>query len=237
MDEATADKLHHLPPDASAGQAPTPPGTAPRIGAPRHVYPLSKRLIDLCGAVLLGLMFAPVLLAIWLALLRSGEACLSRQLRIGRGGRKFIAYKFRALAADADRELCELLEDDPGLRREWQQHHWLANDPRLTPLGRLLRESGVEELPQLWNVLRGDMSLIGPRPLTRQELRECEAGAPYYLAVKPGLSGLWPDDAYPDAERRAAALQHYAMHASLAYDLKILAGTVAAVLRRPTLAG
>ncbi len=149
------------------------------------------------GAVDRGLVLAaaPLILPLVgvLALLvgLAGGAAFYGHERVGRGGRRFRCWKLRTMVRDADAVLARHLAADPAAAAEWRRHRKLARDPRITALGRILRRTSLDELPQLWNVLRGDMALVGPRPVTAEELREYGAAADDYLRVAPGITGLW----------------------------------------------
>ncbi len=157
--------------------------------------------------------------------------------RVGRGGRTFGCLKFRSMRPDADRHLAELLARDPAARAEWQAARKLRQDPRVTPFGRVLRATSLDELPQLINVLRGDMSLVGPRPVVQEELDQHyapAAAAADYLSVRPGITGPWQVSGRSDMEyrERVALDAAYARNPSLRKDLALLAHTVVVVLRR-----
>jgi len=138
------------------------------------------------------------------------------------------------MRADADRVLHELLESDPACRAEWQRHHKLTNDPRVTALGPWLRRSSLDELPQLLNVLRGEMALVGPRPITVDELRRYGRARWHYLSVLPGMTGLWQVGGRNQTtyERRVELDEFYVKNRSVWLDCRILAKTVVVVLRR-----
>ena len=147
-----------------------------------------------------------------------------------------MCIKFRTMVINADMVLRELLERDPQCREEWQRTHKLQNDPRVTPLGRAMRALSVDELPQLLNVLRGDMSLVGPRPVTEAELKrwyEPLGAAADYLAVRPGVTGLWQVSGRSGTtyQARVAFDKRYVQELSLYNDLVILFRTLGAVLR------
>ena len=154
----------------------------PSVGHP------GKRLMDLVGATLLLMAASPVLLvASLLVLITSPGPLLHRRRVIGLGGREFDALKLRTMVADADR----ILAENPDLRVAFERNYKLRSDPRVTPLGRRLRKWSIDELPQLLNVLRGEMSLIGPRMITPAELPRYGPNAERLFSVRPGLSGLW----------------------------------------------
>ncbi|MDB5879671.1 MAG: UDP-phosphate galactose phosphotransferase [Variovorax sp.] len=151
-----------------------------------------KRSLDIVGALAFFALFAPLLLAIALGVgLSSGWPVHFRQTRMGRDGRRFHFYKFRSMVPDAERVLKELLDRDPDARAEWNAFQHLKNDPRITRIGRYLRKSSFDEFPQFWNVLVGDMSLVGPRPCLERQASMFGDAWGHYCAVRPGISGLW----------------------------------------------
>ena len=150
-----------------------------------------KRLFDVVAASALIVFLAPLMLAIAIALGVSGGSVLFSHTRVGRGGQLFQCLKFRSMVPDSAEVLARLLANDPKARHEWQQSYKLKNDPRITAFGHFLRKSSLDELPQLFNVLRGDMSLVGPRPVVPDELERYGDAKVYYLEVRPGLTGLW----------------------------------------------
>jgi exopolysaccharide production protein ExoY len=154
--------------------------------------------------------------------------------RVGRNGRPFFCLKFRSMAADAEARLAEVLRNDPEARAEWERDRKLKNDPRITPLGNFLRRSSLDELPQLFNVLRGEMSLVGPRPIVFDETVKYGRRFRHYCAVKPGITGLWQISGRNDVSYRARVAMDclYARRKSLILDGWILLATIPAVLCR-----
>jgi len=188
------------------------------------------------GVVLVALIFlAPVMIGVGLAIFtQDGGPVLFAHRRIGRNGRYFHCLKFRSMAIDAERRLADLLANDPAAREEWARDHKLRNDPRVTRLGAFLRKTSLDELPQLFNVLRGEMSLVGPRPIVDAEIAKYGRRFSRYCAVKPGITGLWQVSGRNDVDyRRRVALDCvYARRRSVVMDGMIIAATVPAVLLR-----
>ena len=192
-----------------------------------------KRVFDLAFAAALLIVVAPVLVAVALALqLGSPGPVFFVQRRLGRGGRTFGCIKLRTMRADAERQLAALLAASPAARREWEATHKLRRDPRVSPLGRVVRRLSLDELPQLVNVLAGQMSVVGPRPIVAAEVSRYGAFYADYCAVKPGLTGLWQVSGRNDVcyGERVRLDRHYARHASVLLDLRIVLRTVPAVM-------
>jgi lipopolysaccharide/colanic/teichoic acid biosynthesis glycosyltransferase len=192
-----------------------------------------KRLVDVAGALTALILLAPMMVLVAVAIrLGSRGPVIFGQTRIGEGGRPFRCLKFRSMRADAE----DLLRGDPELYERYVQNDFKlpeGQDPRITSLGRVIRRTSIDELPQLWNVLRGEMSLVGPRPLVPDELNRYGDGAAVLLALKPGVSGAWAVNgrstvAYP---QRADIELTYVRNWRLGVDLSILARTVPAVFR------
>jgi exopolysaccharide production protein ExoY len=216
--------------DASA-RSTTAPSTAPAI-APTGGAAVAKRLVDVVGAVILGLVFSPLILAIIFLMRKGSGSVIYRHRRIGRGGQMFSCLKFRTMIPNADQVLRDLLDSDPELMAEWVRDHKLRHDPRVTRLGRFLRRTSLDELPQLLNVLRGEMSLVGPRPVVREELLRYGRNVGTYLAAKPGITGLWQVTGRNDTDyrRRVVLDTYYVRNQNLLLDLYILAKTTGVVL-------
>ena len=198
------------------------------------LHEATKRTVDIVGTIMIALLFSPVLITVCLALWLQGGPVIYRHRRVGRGGRTFECLKFRTMIPNADQVLRELLETNPELKREWVEDHKLRNDPRVTLVGRFLRRSSLDELPQLWNVLRGEMSLVGPRPIIREEMLRYGRNIRDYLAGKPGITGLWQIMGRNDTSyrRRVALDTYYVRNCSLVLDLYVLARTAGVVLSK-----
>ncbi len=190
-----------------------------------------KRLLDIALIVLALPIVLPVVTMLALLISLDGHSPFYRQKRLGRGGRLFTLWKLRTMVADADERLAACLARNPEARKEWETTQKLKNDPRITRFGRLLRKTSLDELPQLWNVLKGDMSLVGPRPMLPEQ-RHLYPGRAYY-ALRPGITGLWQisDRNEGSFAGRAKFDTEYANAVSLKTDLGILLRTVRVVLR------
>ncbi|MFG5384248.1 MULTISPECIES: sugar transferase [unclassified Yoonia] len=190
-----------------------------------------KRALDTVFIVLSLPFLLPILLVIALIVARDGHSPLYSQERIGRGGRAFKMWKFRTMVPNAERKLKDLLATDPQAAKEWHAHQKLKNDPRITAIGQLLRKTSIDELPQLWNVLAGDMSLVGPRPMMTDQ-KDLYPGKAYF-AMRPGMTGLWQisDRNSCTFAARASFDTAYYQKMSLATDCKIIAATAGVVVR------
>jgi UDP-galactose-lipid carrier transferase len=193
-----------------------------------------KRIFDVLVGGFLVLMLLPIFLILAALVAKDGGSAFFGHTRIGQHGRKFKCYKFRSMVPNADKVLKELLERDPVARAEWDKDFKLKNDVRITRIGSLLRKTSLDELPQLWNVLRGDMSLVGPRPVIEKEIERYGEEAAYYLLAKPGMTGLWQVSGRNDTDyaRRVFLDAWYVKNWSLWYDISIIFKTVGVVLKR-----
>ncbi|MGQ3057825.1 MAG: sugar transferase [Nevskia sp.] len=202
-------------------------------GARSAVLRAVDRGLDLLFAVGLGVVFSPVIAAAVVALGLSDGPVLFCQSRLGKGGRSFKVYKFRTMVPNAAAVLQEVLANNPELRAEWETSFKLKNDPRVTRIGRFLRKTSLDELPQLWNILRGDMSLVGPRPIEPFEIAKYGRFAKHYYAQRPGLTGLWQVSGRSDSsyERRVVLDAYYSQHRSMRMNLGIILKTVRVVLK------
>jgi lipopolysaccharide/colanic/teichoic acid biosynthesis glycosyltransferase len=205
------------------------------VGERSFPVELFWRALDIAISLVAMVAFAPMAVIIAaLIKLHDGGPILFGQERIGRDGRRFRCWKFRSMRADAEVHLAVLLASDSGLRRQWELHRKLKDDPRITRLGDFLRRSSLDELPQLLNILRGDMSVVGPRPIVASEIVCYDRWFRYYVAVKPGLTGLWQVSGRNDVSyRRRIAMDRFFYRAhSIGLYLTILLATVPAVLMR-----
>lgn len=196
---------------------------------------VTKRILDLALIAFGALLSLPFVLAIAVAIkLTSPGPAFYGQERIGRGGQRFIAWKFRTMVQNADDLLHAYLERDSQLRQEWESLHKLKDDPRVTAVGRFLRRTSLDELPQLWNVVRGEMSLVGPRPIVKAEIKRYGESYDMYCKVRPGITGFWQVSGRNDTSygERVALDVHYVRNWSVWFDFYLLAKTVGVVLRR-----
>ncbi len=194
---------------------------------------LGKRALDLTLVALAAPIAAPLIGGMAALLWMEGGSPFYRQPRLGRAGETFSILKLRTMVRDADRLLEANLAADPALRAEWDKTQKLKNDPRITRLGAFLRKTSMDELPQLWNVLKGDMSLVGPRPMMPEQL-PIYGDAAHYFALRPGITGYWQvSQRNESAFRSRVALDAaYDVDVSIREDAKILWRTIGAVIRR-----
>lgn len=214
------------------------------IGSDQLVYSLNikKRVYGRAGKRTLDLVLVLVALPIIVPLMAVLAACVMMDggkpffghSRIGRNGKSFRCWKLRSMVPNSEEHLKDFLAENPEAREEWEANFKLTHDPRITRFGNFLRKSSLDEFPQLWNVLKGDMSLVGPRPVTRDELVMYGASLPFYESLRPGLTGLWQvsgrnNIAYSD---RVDLDVEYAKTYGVMLDIRIILGTFKAVLAR-----
>ncbi|MBF7688985.1 undecaprenyl-phosphate galactose phosphotransferase WbaP [Acinetobacter rathckeae] len=195
---------------------------------------LLKRIFDIVITSLILTMISPILVILYLKVRKDGGPAFYGHERVGQFGKKFDCYKFRSMKTNSKELLEELLAKDENARQEWETHFKLKNDPRVTKIGALLRKTSLDELPQLFNVLRGDMSLVGPRPITEIELQRYEKDVSYYYLAKPGITGLWQVSGRSEIDyvTRVKYDTWYVKNWSLWNDFVILLKTVKVVLAR-----
>ncbi len=200
---------------------------APPLGGP------AKRAFDIAGAAAGIIILSPLFILIALLVkLSDGGSIFYGHRRIGRGGRLFRCLKFRTMVPDGDAVMAVHFRDNPDAKAEWEATRKLKDDPRVTRVGGVLRKLSLDELPQIINILLGDMSIVGPRPVVRDELDYYGKAAVFYLKSRPGLTGLWQVSGRNDTSYRARVAMDcvYAARRNAVMDFKIMVATVPAVL-------
>lgn len=192
-----------------------------------------KRLCDILGAIIFLPTALPLMLILLMLVALDGGKPIFSHPRVGKNGRMFRCYKIRTMVIDGEARLKKLLSEDPAAAEEWAKDFKLRKDPRITRVGRFIRATSLDELPQLWNVLRGDMSLIGPRPVTEAEIPMYGCNADAYRSVRPGMTGVWQVSGRNSLSfaERVELDRSYVTRLSFLEDLRILLRTVPAVLR------
>jgi exopolysaccharide production protein ExoY len=203
-------------------------GLAKPSGTYRNLF---KRAFDVAAVVLAAPIVAPLILGLAICVRRDGGSAFYTQLRVGLDGRHFRMWKLRSMVSDADDRMADHLAANPHARIEWEQTQKLKSDPRITPFGHFLRKSSMDELPQLWNVLVGEMSLVGPRPIMLNQ-QAIYPGTAYYR-LRPGITGYWQTAGRNATTFGARAVfdEAYDADVSLVTDLKVLTRTVSVVMK------
>lgn len=201
------------------------------------LYKFTKRIIDIIGSIIGILILIPTTLIIYLArkVLKEDKGPLFyEQLRYGKNGKVFRLYKFRSMCIGADKKLKEYLENNDEAREEFEKTHKLQNDPRITKIGNFLRKSSLDELPQMINILKGDMSFVGPRPVVEKEVEEYGTNKDKFLSVRPGLTGYWQVNGRSNTtyEERMKMELYYVNNCSLWLDIKIFFKTFITVFKK-----
>lgn len=195
-----------------------------------------KRIIDIIGAIVGIAILIPLTVAVWIVnkLNKEEGPLFYSQERIGKDGKHFKMYKFRSMVVDAEERLKTMLEQDENLRKEFEETRKLRNDPRITKIGKILRKTSLDEFPQFINVLKGDMSLVGPRAVIDGEIELFGVHKDTVLSVKPGITGYWAANGRSDTsyEERVELETFYAKHMSIPLDIEILAKTVISVVKK-----
>jgi exopolysaccharide production protein ExoY len=234
MRPSNAGTLAHLNSAVSYPDAPFGRSVKRQGSTSKPIGGLAKRVVDVALAACALVVLAPMLLFI-AVLIRAvtGSSPVFAHERVGFGGRSFRCYKFRTMRPDADSILLQHLASDPQAAEEWARTRKLMDDPRVNCLGNALRKSSIDELPQLVNVLIGDMSLVGPRPVTRAEIEFYGRRAQQYFAVRPGVTGLWQISGRSrvNYSTRVAMDSHYVRSWSIWRDAAILIKTIPAVTK------
>lgn len=201
------------------------------------LYKFTKRIIDIIGSIIGILILIPTTLIIYLArkVLKEDKGPLFyEQLRYGKNGKVFRLYKFRSMCIGADKKLKEYLENNDEAREKFEKTHKLQNDSRITKIGNFLRKSSLDELPQMINILKGDMSFVGPRPVVEKEVEEYGTNKDKFLSVRPGLTGYWQVNGRSNTtyEERMKMELYYVDNCSLWLDIKIFFKTFITVFKK-----
>lgn len=210
--------------------------TSSFVIAPEIHHNILKRLFDIVFSLAVLVLGYPIFILIGLVVRMSSKGhVIYGHERIGRGGKPFKCYKFRTMYPDADQRIKELMAAHPEIKAEWDATHKLKNDPRITPIGKFLRKTSLDELPQFWNVLKGDLSVVGPRPVVRAEMeRFYHTKASLILSVRPGLTGLWQVSGRSNTsyQERIRLDEEYIRNQSFLLDLFLIAKTIPSMLMR-----
>lgn len=199
-------------------------------------YKILKRIVDIIGALFGIIMLVPITIGIYIANLIFGDngPIFYSQNRIGKNGKIFKMYKFRSMVMGADEKLEEYLEENEDARKEYKINKKLKDDPRVTKIGKFIRKTSIDEFPQFVNVIKGDMSLVGPRPYLPREIDDMGSAYPYITAVKPGITGLWQVSGRSDVdfETRVELDVKYYHNSNINYDIKIFVKTIQKLIKR-----
>jgi lipopolysaccharide/colanic/teichoic acid biosynthesis glycosyltransferase len=211
-----------------------PPGaTSPSCLHSRLYVRFGKRALDVLMALAALLVLGPFILIMAAIVALDGHWPFFAHRRVGRHGVEFSCLKIRSMVPDAEQKLAAILEADPAACAEWERDWKLTDDPRVTRIGKFLRRTSLDELPQLWNILQGEMSFVGPRPVTAVELLRYGRHAGAYIEMRPGLTGLWQVDGRNDVayDQRVALDVKYQRIVSFKWDVSIIFATALAVAR------
>lgn len=201
----------------------------------KTIYFIIKRIFDIICALIGCVLLIPILIIVKISYMLTGDfkPIIYSHTRIGKNGKEFRLYKFRSMVWNADEVLKELLKDKK-YQKEWHKNHKLSNDPRITKIGNFLRKTSLDEMPQFVNVLLGDMSMIGPRPLVKGELDEHNGNHAIYESVRPGITGWWACNGRSATEykKRLELEYYYCKNCSILLDIKCIFRTIVIVLSR-----
>lgn len=206
-----------------------------RVVSRHHVREQVSLRVNQLSGLAIWCLLSPLLIVVMFFIWKiDGAPVLFAHYRVGKNGKLFKCWKFRTMRRDSEEVLAELLKTDEASRIEWARDQKLSNDPRITPIGHFLRKSSLDELPQLLNVIKGEMSLVGPRPVTVSELTRYGAVRWHYVSVSPGMTGLWQVSGRNNTTyaERVDLDRRYVESRSLAGDISILFKTVRVVVFR-----
>ena len=202
----------------------------------KYIYAIVKRFVDILGGIAGCSVLLPIMLVVKIAYLKNGDKApiLFTQTRIGKNGKEIKIYKIRSMVVDADRILYEMLELDPVLKAEYDANKKLKDDPRITKVGKFIRKTSLDEFPQFINILKGDMTLVGPRPYLPREKEDMKKYYDEIIECKPGLTGLWQTSGRSEVNftNRCRLDSFYNKHKCLIFDGKIFLKTFAVVLKK-----
>lgn len=202
----------------------------------KYINLILKRIIDIVGAIVGIMILIPLTIVIFMVNLISGDngPLFYSHNRIGKNGKHFKMYKFRTMVTDSEQKLKELLENNEEARKEWEENRKLKNDPRITKIGNILRKTSLDEFPQFVNVLKGEMSLVGPRAVVDDEIEKFGELKEKVLSVKPGVTGYWAANGRSDTsyDERVVMEATYVDKFSIFMDIKILFKTVISVIKK-----
>ena len=213
------------------------PNIKEKVEVRKVLYKVVKRLIDILGGLVGCVLLVPITMAVYIArkvLKEDDGPMFYEHLRYGKDGKKFRIYKFRSMCIDADKRLKEYLEQNEEARIEFEENHKLKDDPRITKLGKFIRKTSIDELPQFVNVLKGDMSLIGPRPIVDGEIEKYGENKDKFLSVRPGLTGYWAANgrSHITYEERMKMELYYVDNISFKLDIQIFFKTIISVMKK-----
>ena len=213
------------------------PNIKEKVEVRKVLYKVVKRLIDILGGLVGCVLLVPITVAVYIArkvLKEDDGPMFYEHLRYGKDGKKFRIYKFRSMCIDADKKLKEYLEQNEEAKKEFEENHKLKDDPRITKLGKFIRKTSIDELPQFVNVLKGDMSLIGPRPIVDGEIEKYGENKDKFLSVRPGLTGYWAANGRSDItyEERMKMELYYVDNISFKLDIQIFFKTIISVIKK-----
>lgn len=213
------------------------PNIKEKVELKKVLYKVIKRGIDVLGGLVGCVLLVPITVGVYIArivLKENDGPMFYEHLRYGKGGKKFRIYKFRSMCIDADKKLKSYLEQNEEARKEFEENHKLKDDPRITKLGKFIRKTSIDELPQFINVLKGDMSLIGPRPIVDGEIEKYGDNRDKFLSVRPGLTGYWAANGRSDItyEERMKMELYYVDNISFKLDVQIFFKTIVSVIKK-----
>lgn len=213
------------------------PNIKEKVEVRKVLYKVVKRLIDILGGLVGCVLLVPITVAVYIArkvLKEDDGPMFYEQLRIGKNGKEFRFYKFRSMVVNADEKLEEYLEQNEEAREEYKKYKKLKHDPRITKIGEFLRKTSIDEFPQFINVLKGDMSLVGPRPYLHREIKDMGDNYDTIISVKPGLTGYWQINgrSEKDFKERTDMDVAYVHDRCLWFDIKLIIKTALKIFEK-----